>query len=152
MYWLWATAFMVALRGSATKEIILGTAKLEHYWDETFKVMIHVHIPYPVSDCWRMALLFSQPIKKINVWRAKVIATSADRKTCALKNMYFNEVVAKGRNLAMAVVAYKVRKTAKLYNVTVLSRGGKVIRSFPILLPVSKENNGKKAPYPTTDK
>ena len=78
MYWLWAIAFMVALRGSATKEAILGKAKLEHYWDEAFKVMIHVHIPYPVSDGWRMALLFSQPIKKINVWRAKVIAASAE--------------------------------------------------------------------------
>lgn len=103
MYWLWAIAFMVALRGSATKETIFGTAKLEHYWDEAFKVMIHVHIPYPVSDCWRMALLFSQPIKKIDVRRAEVIATSADIKTYALKNMYFNEVVAKGKNLTMAV-------------------------------------------------
>lgn len=35
MYWLWAIAFMVALRGSATKETIFGTAKLEHYWDES---------------------------------------------------------------------------------------------------------------------
>ena len=59
MYWLWAIAFMVALRGSATKETILGTAKLEHYWAEAFKVMIHVHIPYPVSNGWRIALLFS---------------------------------------------------------------------------------------------
>ena len=114
--------------------------------------MIHVHIPYPISDGWRMALLFSQPIKKIDMRRAKVIATSADRKTYALKNMYFNEVVAKGKNLAMAVVAYKVRKTAKLCNVTVLSRGGKVIPFFPTLLHVSKENNGRKDPYPTTDK
>ena len=75
------------------------------------------------------------------------MAASADRKTYALKNVYFNEVVRKGKNLTIVVVVYKVMKTAKLCNVTVFFRGGKVIPSFPTLLPVpSKENNGKKAP------
>ena len=137
MFWACVLAFMAILKWSAAEETIFGTAELEHDWAEAFKVIITVKMQYPVPNGWRMALIFSQPIKKVDVWRAKVIKISDDKKTNALKHMYFNERLAKGENLKMAVVAYKVKRGAKPGNVTVLFKGGNVIPELPTLPPVS---------------
>ena len=137
MYWACVLAFMATLRCSSAEETIFGTAKLEHDWAEAFKVIITVQMQYPVPNGWRMALIFSQPIKKVDVWRGKVIKIFDDKKTHALKHMYFNEHLAKGENLTMAVVAFKVKKGTKPGNVTVLFKGGNVIPELPTLPPVS---------------
>ena len=65
---------------------------------EAFKLIINVPMQYLVPHGWRMALIFSQPIRKVDVWRAIELKekTSPDKKTHALKNMYFNTRVAKG--------------------------------------------------------
>ena len=86
-----------------------------------------------------MALVFSQPIRKVDVWRAIELKekTSSDKKIHGLKNMYFNTRLAKGEILTMAVVAYKVKLNSKPGNVTVLFKGGNVIPALPTLPPVS---------------
>ena len=138
MFWAIVLAFMAIVRCSTAAQTIRGKAELEHDWAEAFKVIITVQMQYPVTNGWRMALIFSQPIKKIDVWRAKNITISDDRKTYALKDMYFNKKLAKGQILTFAVVAYKVKKGTKAGNVTVLFKGGNVIPALPTPPPVSR--------------
>ena len=140
MFWTYALAFLAILRCSTAEKTIRGSAKLEHDWAEAFKLIITVKMEYQVPKGWRMALIFSQPIKKVEVWRAKELTDkmSLDKKTHALKEMYFNSHLAKGQLLTMAVVAYKVNKNSKPGKVTVLFKGGNVIPTLPTLPPVSK--------------
>lgn len=93
LYWTSVVAFMAILRCSSADPMIYGTADLEHDWAEAFKLNITVKMQYPVSNGWRMALIFSQPIKKIDVWRAKWMdtAVSEDNTTHALKDLYFTQ-------------------------------------------------------------
>lgn len=130
-------ASVAILSRSAAEQTIFGTAELEHDWAEAFKLILRVQMQYPVPNGWRMALMFSQRIRRVEVWRAKVIDISADNKTHALKNAFFNAHLAKGENLKMAVTAYKVKKGEQPGNVTVLFRGGNVIPSLPTPSPVS---------------
>ena len=60
--------------------------------------MINVPMQYSVPGGWRMALIFSQPIRKVNVCRTIELKekTSSDKKTHAFKNMYFNSRLTKG--------------------------------------------------------
>ena len=139
MYWVCPLVFAVILKCTSAGQTIRGSAVLEHDWAEAFKLIINVPMQYSVPDGWRMALIFSQPIRKVDVWRAIELKekTSADKKTHALKNMYFNTRLAKGEILTMAVVAYKVKLNSKPGNVTVLFKGGNVIPALPTLPPVS---------------
>lgn len=138
MYWACVLIFVSILKCStADNPTIRGTAELEHDWAEAFKLIIKVKMQYSVPDGWRMALIFSQPIKKVDVWRAKVVNTSADKETYALMHMYFNNRLAKEEKLEMAVVAFKAKKGTKPGNVTVLFKGGNVIPTLPTLPPVS---------------
>jgi len=134
MYWACVLIFVSILKCStADNPTIRGTAELEHDWAEAFKLIIKVKMQYSVPDGWRMALIFSQPIKKVDVWRAKVVNTSADKETYALMHMYFNNRLAKEEKLEMAVVAFKAKKGTKPGNVTVLFKGGNVIPTLPTL-------------------
>ncbi|KAJ7393229.1 hypothetical protein OS493_006198 [Desmophyllum pertusum] len=139
LYWSCVLAFMATFRCTAADQpLVYGTAELEWNWAEAFKVNIRVQMQYPVSNGWRMALIFSQPIKKIEVWRAKVLEmkTSADQMTYALKEMYFNKNLAKGDNLTFAVVAHKSKKNLRPPGkVTVLFKGGTVIPILPTVPP-----------------
>ena len=139
MYWVCPLVFAVILKCTSAGQTIRGSAVLEHNWAEAFKLIINVPMQYSVPGGWRMALIFSQPIRKVDVWRAIELKekTSADKKTHALKNMYFNTRLAKGEILTMAVVAYKVKLNSKPGNVTVLFKGGNVIPALPTLPPVS---------------
>lgn len=87
-----------------------------------------------------MALIFSQPIKKVDVWRAKWMDSevSGDKTIHALKDLYFTKKLANGTTLAFAVVAYKRNKNRPAGNVTVLFKGGNVIPRLPTEPPVSK--------------
>ena len=131
---------MTILRCTTADPMIYGTADLEHDWAEAFKLIITVKMQYPVSDGWRMALIFSQPIKKIDVWRAKWIdtAVSEDKTIHALKDLYFTKKLANGTILTFAVVAYKSQKNRLPGNVTVLFKGGNVIPRLPTEPPVGK--------------
>ena len=137
MYWAYPLVFVAILKCTSAGQTIRGSAVLEHDWAEAFKLIINVPMQYSVPDGWRMALIFSQPIRKVDVWRAIEEKTSSDKKTHALKNMYFNTRLAKGENLTMDVVAYKVKLNSKPGNVTVLFKGGNVIPTLPTLPPVS---------------
>ena len=93
MYWVCPLVVFVAiLKCISAGQTIRGSAVLEHDWAEAFKLIINVPMQYSVLDGWRMALIFSQPIRKVDVWRAIELKeeTSSDKKTHALKNMYFN--------------------------------------------------------------
>ena len=144
MYWACALAILATLRCSTANSTIRGSVELDpHTWTledgtEAFKLLITVKMQYPVPNGWRMALIFTQPIKKVDVWRAKVIKTYADMKTHALMNMDFNPHLAMGEDLRMVVVAYKVNKGLKPGKIIVLFRGGNVIPTLPTLPPVSK--------------
>ena len=138
LHWACAMAIMAILKCSTADPMIYGSAGLEHDWAEAFKLIIIVKIQYPVPNGWRMALTFSQPIKKIDVWRAKVLKISADQKIHDLKEEFFNARLAKGDVLKFAVVAYKVQRNASPGNVTVLFKGGNVVPRLPIVLPVRK--------------
>lgn len=131
---------MAILRCSTADPMIYGTAELEHDWAEAFKLIITVKMQYPVSDGWRMALIFSQPIEMIDVWRAKWMdaAVSEDKTIHALKDLYFTKKLANGTTLTFALVAYKCEKYRKLGNVTVLFKGGNVIPRLPTEPPVGK--------------
>ena len=131
-------AFMAILRCSTADPMIYGTADLEHDWAEAFKLNITVKMQYPVSNGWRMALIFSQPIKKIDVWRAKWMdtAVSEDNTTHALKDLYFTQKLANGTILKFAVVAYKRDINRRPGKVTVLFKGGNVIPRLPTEPPV----------------
>ena len=142
MFWACVLASMAILSCSSAEQTIFGTAELEHDWAEAFKLIIRVQMQYPVPNGWRMALIFSQPIRRVEVWRAKVIDISADKKTHALKNAFFNARLAKGETLEMAVKAYKVKKGEQAGNITVLFRGGNVIPSLPTPPPVSIKRVG----------
>ena len=98
MFWVCPLVFVAILKCTSAGQTIRGSAVLEHDWAEAFKLIINVPMQYSVPDGWRMALIFSQPIRKVEVWRAIELKekTSADKKTHALKNMYFNTRVAKG--------------------------------------------------------
>ena len=143
MYWLCALVMLAAVKCLIAEHTIRGTADLDpHSWTlpdgtEVFKITITIKMQYFVPNGWRMALIFTQPIKKLEVWRAKVIKTSADKKTYALKNMNFNPSIKKGDELRMAVVAYKVKKGIKPGKIIVLFRGGNVIPALPTRTPVS---------------
>ena len=140
IYWISVVAFVAILRCTATDPMIYGTADLEHDWAEAFKLIITVKMQYPVSDGWRMALIFSQPIRKIDVWRAEWMDTevSEDETIHALKHLYFTKKLANGTILTFAVVAYKRDKNRSPGNVTVLFKGGNVIPRLPTEPPVSK--------------
>lgn len=139
MYWVCPLVFVAILKCIPAGQTIRGNAVLEHDWAEAFKQIITIPMQYPVPDGWRMALIFLQPVTKVDVWRAIELKekTSFDKKTHALKNMYFNTRLSKGEILTMAVVAYKVKLNSKPGNVTVLFKGGNVIPALPSLPPVS---------------
>ncbi|XP_078373656.1 uncharacterized protein LOC144657225 [Oculina patagonica] len=130
--WSCVLAFLAILRCSTADPMIYGTAALEHDWAEAFKLIITVKMEYPV-DGWRMALIFSQPIKKIEVWRAKWLdaAVSEDKMMHPLKELYFTKKLAKGKELTFAVKAFKCVKNTPPGNVTVLFKGGNVIPRLP---------------------
>lgn len=130
---------MAILRCSTADPMIYGTADLEHDWAEAFKLIITVKMQYPVSNGWRMALIFSQPIKKIDVWRAKWMdtAVSEDKTIHALKDLDFTKKLANGTILTFAVVAYKRDINGRPGKVTVLFKGGNVIPKLPTEPPVS---------------
>ena len=140
IYWTIVVAFVAILKCTTANPMIYGTADLEHDWAKAFKLIITVKMQYPVSDGWRMALIFSQPIKKIDVWRAKWMDTSVseDEKIHALKDLYFTKKLANGTTLTFAVVAYKSQQNRRPGNVTVLFKGGNVIPRLPTEPPVSK--------------
>ena len=140
IYWTSVVAFLAVLRRTVADPVIYGTADLEHDWAEAFKLIITVKMQYPVSDGWRMALIFSQPIKKIDVWRAEWMDTevSEDETIHALKDLYFTKKLANGTILTFAVVAYKRDENRPPGNVTVLFKGGNVIPRLPTKRPVSK--------------
>ena len=106
--------------------------------DGSLAITIKMQYFVPNLNGWRMALIFTQPIKKLEVWRAKVIKISSDKKTYALKNMNFNPTLKRGDEFRMALVAYKVKKGIKPGKIIVLFRGGKVIPTLPTLPPVSE--------------
>lgn len=139
LHWSRVLAFMAILRCSTANQMIYGTAELEHDWTEAFKLIIKVKMQYPVSDGWRMALIFSQPIKKIDVWRAKWLDSlvSEDKMMHPLKELHFTKRLAKGQVLTFAVVAYKCEKNRPPGNVTVLFKGGNIIPRLPTEPPVS---------------
>ena len=139
LYWSIPLAFMAVLRCStADPPLIYGTAELEHDWAEAFKLIITVKMQYPVPNGWRMALIFSQPIKKIDVWRAIFLKKSADQRIHDLKEIYFNKKLAKGQVLTFAVVAYKDKRYSPAGNVTVIFKGGNKSPRLPTQPPVSK--------------
>ena len=144
MYRLFALVMLAAVKSLAAEPTIRGTADLDpHSWtlpdgNEAFKITITIKMQYFVPNGWRMALIFTQPIKKLEVWRAKVIKISADKKTYALKNMNFNPSLKRRDELRMALVAYKVKKRIKPGKIIVLFRGGNVIPVLPTLPPVSE--------------
>lgn len=132
-------AFVAVLRCSTADQMIYGTAELEWTWKEAFKLIITVKMQYPV-DGWRMALIFSQPIKKVDVWRAKWMDTevSEDKMMHPLKDLYFTKKMATGTVLSFAVVAWKSVPNNRIPgNVTVLFKGGNVIPRLPTEPPVS---------------
>lgn len=139
-YWTSVVAFVAILRCTTADPMIYGTADLEHDWAEAFKLIITVKMQYPVSNGWRMALIFSQPIKKIDVWRAEWMDTevSKDKTIHALKDLYFTKKLENGTTLTFAVVAYESQKNRRPGNVTVLFKGGNVIPRLPTEPPVSK--------------
>ncbi|KAM7435300.1 hypothetical protein ABFA07_014754 [Porites harrisoni] len=132
---------LAAVKSLTAEPTIRGTADLDpHSWTlpdgtEAFKITITIKMQYFVPNGWRMALIFTQPIKKLEVWRAKVIKISADKKTYALKNMNFNPSLKRRDELRMALVAYKVKKRIKPGKIIVLFRGGNVIPVLPTLPP-----------------
>lgn len=88
IYWTSVVAFVAILRCTTADPMIYGTADLEHDWAEAFKLIITVKMQYPVSNGWRMALIFSQPIKKIDVWRAEWMDTEVSKdKTITLSRI-----------------------------------------------------------------
>lgn len=140
IYWTSVVAFVAILRCTAADPMIYGTADLEHDWAEAFKLIITVKMQYPVSDGWRMTLIFSQPVKTIDVWQAKWMDTevSEDKTIHALKDLYFTKKLANGTILTFAVVAYKRDENRPPSNTTVLFKGGNVIPRLPTESPVSK--------------
>ena len=131
LYWSCVLALMAIFRCSAADSpLIHGTATLDWDWAEGFKVNIRVEMQYPVSNGWRIALIFYQPIEKIEVCGgAEVLKTktSADQKTYALKEKDFNKNLMKGDNLTFAVIAHKSKKNGLHVKVKVLFKGGTVI-------------------------
>lgn len=144
MYRLFALVMLAAVKSLTAEPTIRDTADLDpHSWTlpdgtEAFKITITIKMQYFVPNGWRMALIFTQPIKRLEVWRAKVIKISADKKTYALKNMNLNPSLKRGDELRMALVAYKVKKGIKPGKIIVLFRGGNVIPVLPTLPPVSE--------------
>jgi len=140
IYWASLLTLVRILRYTTADPMIYGTADLEHDWAEAFKLIITVKMQYPVLHGWRMALIFSQPIKKIDVWRAKWMDTevSEDETIHALKDLKFTKKLANGTTLTFAVVAYKRQRNRLPGNVTVLFKGGNVIPRLPTDPPVSK--------------
>ena len=139
LYWSISLVLLGALRcKTADSPMIYGSAELEHNWAEAFKLIITVKMQYPVPNGWRIALIFSQPIKKIDVWRAIVLKKSADQRIHDLKEEYFNKKLATGQVLTFAVVAYKGKRNSPPGNVTVIFKGGNKSPRLPTQTPVGK--------------
>lgn len=139
LYWSISLVLLGALRcKTADSPMIYGSAELEHDWAEAFKLIITVKMQYPVPNGWRIALIFSQPIKKIDVWRAIVLKKSADQRIHDLKEEYFNKKLATGQVLTFAVVAYKGKRNSPPGNVTVIFKGGNKSPRLPTQTPVGK--------------
>ncbi|PFX23875.1 uncharacterized protein LOC111332456 [Stylophora pistillata] len=136
LYWSISLVLLGALScKTADSPMIYGSAELEHDWAEAFKLIITVKMQYPVPNGWRIALIFSQPIKKIDVWRAIVLKKSADQRIHDLKEEYFNKKLATGQVLTFAVVACKGKRNSPPGNVTVLFKGGNISPRLPTQPP-----------------
>ena len=78
MYRLFALVMLAAVKSLTAEPTIRDTADLDpHSWTlpdgtEAFKITITIKMQYFVPNGWRMALIFTQPIKRLEVWRAKV--------------------------------------------------------------------------------
>lgn len=129
-FWACTLLFLVVAERSIAAEITNVTMTLEHDWDEASKFILSVRMTESVARGWRMSFLFSKPVAKIQMWRASLVSFSKERTFYAVKNMYFNENLAKGELLTMALVVYKIRKGEKRANVSGLFQPGNEVPTF----------------------
>ena len=103
---------------------------MKHDWAEATKYILEVRMNRSISGGWRMALLFTKPVARLEMWRAVRLGGNNERTLHSIKNMYFNANLAKGELLTFALVVYKVKRGETRANVTGIFLPGKVVPTF----------------------
>ena len=108
MFWCMSMAiFLIAVGKIRAAQIGNVDITREHDWDEATKHILNVRVNESVHDGWKMALLFSKPVARIEMWRADGVGVDKGRTLYTIKNKYFNANLDKGDLLTFALIVYK---------------------------------------------
>ena len=65
-------------------------AQIHHQWQSGFVGKFVITPDTPVQDSWRINVTFSQPIKKLKVWQAKIVDSNEEKTEFVLENKSWN--------------------------------------------------------------
>lgn len=78
-------------------------------WPRGFYGSISVDFEDAVEDGWQVTLTFSKPVKRVEVWNAKVDSVSDDKTVYVLKNKFWNARLEAGRQLQFRFLGHKAK-------------------------------------------
>lgn len=82
---------------------------LSNSWPRGFYGEISIDIKDEVEDGWEVTLVFTKPVRRLQVWNAKVDSVSDDRKTFVLTNKFWNAKLAAGTVFKFKFLGKKMR-------------------------------------------
>ena len=82
MVFISAAVLLVLFGVSTTIRAETGFGEVVHDWPRGFTGRLNVTMEEDVEQGWTMSLTFSSPLKRLHIWRAKVVSQSDDGKVC----------------------------------------------------------------------
>ena len=85
-----------------------ATPTIESQWASGFKMNMQLQLLDEVTSGWTMTLRFTKPAPGLQIWRAKIVLVSSDKKVYKLENMPWNPILKRCSILEIDFLADKM--------------------------------------------
>lgn len=105
---LYEFAFFSLVVGLSSEDEVY--AEIHHQWRRGFIGKFSITPNSPLTDGWRIAVTFSKPIKKLEVWQATVVSANEEETEFVLENQFWNAELREGETYSFNFKCKKAKR------------------------------------------